>query len=347
MGAAGSAQVASLLGKAAAARGDTPVEEAATRCAASELDCGGGGVATDECPICLEPLDDTIVTQCAHQFCRECILALLSHVRTTAPCPLCREPVTRQSLMTLPRQSRFEQDLNDDTKWRSSAKIDALLDELQRAPCDAGPQGPPASDASTGKSIVFSQWTGMLDLVEVAMNKSLRGLRYVRLDGSMTVEERRQVMHRFRDDRRTRVLLLSLRAGCVGLNLTTASRVFLLDPWWNTALEEQAIGRVHRIGQTRPVEVVRFVVQGTVEERMLEMQRRKKSTAAALMFDDADLAGKVVAKKQMRMEELALCFEPVMDEGGEEEVAAGYTNEADDAVAYGQSCGIFLHECES
>ena len=281
--------------------------------------------SSSECPICLEPLDDTVVTACAHEFCRECILTLLSHVRTTAPCPLCREPVTRKDLMTLPRHNRFEHDIQDESMWKSSAKLNALIQELG-SESDA-PDLAVDNACDTGKAIVFSQWTGMLDLVEVAINRSTLPFRHVRLDGTMSVDDKRLALQRFREDPKTRVLLLSLRAGCVGLNLTSASRVFLLDPWWNTALEEQAIGRVHRIGQTRPVEIIRFIVQGTVEERMLEMQRRKQRTTASIMFDDSSIVSGEVPVRHLTMKELRLCFELPSSSGNEASAVGEEGNE--------------------
>ncbi|EOD08047.1 hypothetical protein EMIHUDRAFT_414962 [Emiliania huxleyi CCMP1516] len=146
----------------------------------------------------------------------------------------------------------------------------------------------------------------MLDLAERAVQREL-GVRTVRLVGAMSLDQRREALAAFREDRRVRVMLLSLRAGNVGLNLTAARRVFLLDPWWNPAVEEQAINRVHRIGQPEEVSVVRLVVQGTVEEKMLELQGRKRRNAERLL-DDAAGADEE-ASRQLRMSDLALCFE--------------------------------------
>ena len=89
----------------------------------------------------------------------------------------------------------------------------------------------------------------------------------------------------FREDERVTVLLMSLKCGSLGLNLTCASRVVMVDPWWNPTTEEQAIDRVHRIGQTRPVEVLRLTIQGTVEDRILALQDKKRKLAAAALGD--------------------------------------------------------------
>ena len=110
----------------------------------------------------------------------------------------------------------------------------------------------------------------MLDLIGAALRREPALSGFVRLDGAMSAEQRQAALHKFREDPKVKVLLLSLRAGGVGLNLTAAQHVFLMDPWWNPAVEEQAIDRVHRIGQLHPVKVTRFVVRGTVEERICE-----------------------------------------------------------------------------
>jgi SNF2 family DNA or RNA helicase len=88
---------------------------------------------------------------------------------------------------------------------------------------------------------------------------SLNGMNYVKMDGSMTTVTRKREIQRFKDDPSILVFLISIQAGGVGLNLVVANTVFIIEPWWNLAVEHQAIDRVHRIGQDRPVEVVRFI----------------------------------------------------------------------------------------
>jgi SNF2 family DNA or RNA helicase len=119
---------------------------------------------------------------------------------------------------------------------------------------------------------------------------SLRGaqIEWTRLDGS--TRDRAGVVARFQDDAGPPVLLISLQAGGTGLNLTAADHVFLLDPWWNPAVEEQAADRAHRIGQTRPVLVHRLVAADTVEERVLALQATKRSLAEAALGEAAAAA---------------------------------------------------------
>jgi SNF2 family DNA or RNA helicase len=146
---------------------------------------------------------------------------------------------------------------------RTSSKTELLLEALETAA------------AEEHKSLVFSQWTSMLDLLEPKLAE--RGHRFVRLDGSTS--DRGSVVQKFQTDPTISVFLVSLKAGGVGLNLTAADHVFLFDPWWNPAVEEQAFDRAHRIGQDKPVFVYRLVAADTVEERILDLQREKRALA--------------------------------------------------------------------
>ena len=150
-------------------------------------------------------------------------------------------------------------------KWRDSSKTSALVDYLKYKVSD------------TTKSVVFSQWTSMLDLVEIALQKS--GIKFVRLDGRMQRKDRESAVDNFKNDPEVSVCLISLKVGGIGLNLVWATHVFLLDPWWNPAIEQQAIDRVHRIGQEEGVTVIRFVIKGTVEERIMTLQKTKTKIA--------------------------------------------------------------------
>jgi SNF2 family DNA or RNA helicase len=154
----------------------------------------------------------------------------------------------------------------------SSSKVALLLEELETA----------AEDGH--KALVFSQWTALLDLVEPHLRAA--SIPFTRLDGS--TRDRAGVVAAFQDEAGPPVLLVSLKAGGTGLNLTAADHVFLLDPWWNPAVEDQAADRAHRIGQTRSVMVYRLVAENTVEEGILALQARKRGLfEAALGEGDA------------------------------------------------------------
>jgi len=157
----------------------------------------------------------------------------------------------------------------------SSSKVRLLVETLDEAVSEGH------------KALVFSQWTSMLDRVEPALKKA--GIPYVRLDGS--TRNRGAVVERFQDPEGPPVFLISLKAGGTGLNLTAADHVFLLDPWWNPAVEEQAADRAHRIGQDKPVFVYRLVTEDTVEERILELQDRKRALADAALGEASQAGG--------------------------------------------------------
>ncbi|CAM0906028.1 unnamed protein product [Alopecurus aequalis] len=130
----------------------------------------------------------------------------------------------------------------------------------------------------SAKGIVFSQFTSFLDLIEFSLHKS--GIKCVQLNGKMNMAEKGRAIDTFINDPDCRIFLMSLKAGGVALNLTVASHVFLMDPWWNPAVESQAQDRIHRIGQFKPIRSMRFVIKDTVEERILQLQEKKQ-----LVFD--------------------------------------------------------------
>ncbi|OTA03458.1 hypothetical protein A9Z42_0039410 [Trichoderma parareesei] len=146
----------------------------------------------------------------------------------------------------------------------SSAKIRELT-KLLRA------------EAHEHKFIVFSQFTSMLDLVEPFLRKE--GFAFTRYDGSMRNDAREESLRRLREDKKTRVLLCSLKCGSLGLNLTAATRVIIIEPFWNPFVEEQAIDRVHRLTQTVDVVVYKLTVKQTVEEGILDLQDKKRLLA--------------------------------------------------------------------
>ncbi|GAC1587676.1 MAG: hypothetical protein NVS3B25_03830 [Hymenobacter sp.] len=132
------------------------------------------------------------------------------------------------------------------------------------------------------KVLVFSQFVQHLALVRAALDE--RQLAYAYLDG--TTRDRPAEVTRFQEDEALKIFLISLKAGGVGLNLTAADYVFILDPWWNPAVEAQAVDRAHRIGQQRPVFTYKFITQGTVEEKILALQRRKLALVSELIATD-------------------------------------------------------------
>jgi SNF2 family DNA or RNA helicase len=141
------------------------------------------------------------------------------------------------------------------------------------------------------KAIVFSQFVSMLDLCEANLTRAGLGRRYVRLDGSMTAKVRDEAIASFRSKPDVFVFLISLKAGGLGLNLTTASVVFMIDPWWNPAIEDQALARVHRMGQTKQVYVRRLVARKTIEEQLIAIQEAKRAIATTVLSAGAGGGG--------------------------------------------------------
>jgi SNF2 family DNA or RNA helicase len=129
------------------------------------------------------------------------------------------------------------------------------------------------------KVLVFSQFVKQLVIYRNHFER--QGIPYVYLDGS--TQNRGDVVQRFQEDEKTRVFLISIKAGGVGLNLTEADYVFILDPWWNPAVEQQAIDRTHRIGQTKNVFIYKFITKDSVEEKILALQNRKLKVARSLI----------------------------------------------------------------
>lgn len=157
--------------------------------------------------------------------------------------------------------------VDPEQRAHGSAKLDALFEHLEQA-LDEG-----------HKALVFSQFTTLLAVVRRRLEEA--GIAYAYLDGR--TRRRAEPVRRFQQDPDCRVFLVSLKAGGQGLNLTAADYVFLLDPWWNPAVEAQAIDRAHRIGQSRPVFAYRIVARDTIEEKILELQEQKRQLADAIV----------------------------------------------------------------
>ncbi|OQP66355.1 helicase SNF2 [Niastella vici] len=153
-----------------------------------------------------------------------------------------------------------------------SVKTDLLMNELQ-------------NNLYNQKVLVFSQFTTMLNLLAEKCRE--QGISFFHLDGSTPPEKRIEMVNRFQEEgNTTNVFLISLKAGNAGLNLTAAGYVFLFDPWWNTAVQQQAIDRTHRIGQTKNVFAYKMICKDTIEEKIIQLQHHKKQLAEELISED-------------------------------------------------------------
>ncbi len=135
------------------------------------------------------------------------------------------------------------------------------------------------------KALIFSQFLGMLGLIREKLTEL--DVKFEYFDGSTAAPDREKAIQAFQNDEETRVFLISLKAGGVGLNLTAADYVYIVDPWWNPAVEQQAIDRTHRIGQTKNIFAYRMICKDTIEEKIMLLQEKKRSLAKDLIADDA------------------------------------------------------------
>ncbi|EEH33602.2 DNA repair protein RAD16 [Paracoccidioides lutzii Pb01] len=164
--------------------------------------------------------------------------------------------------------------------WETSAKIEKTMEILHDIQSRI-----PTGDDKPEKTIIFSQFTSLLDLLEVPILR--KGWGYRRYDGSMNPNQRNEAVMKFTDSKDCTIMLVSLKAGNAGLNLVAASQVIIFDPFWNPYIEEQAIDRAHRIGQVRPVVVHRILVKNTVEDRILDLQEKKRTLIEGALDEGA------------------------------------------------------------
>ncbi|NXV86713.1 HLTF factor, partial [Calonectris borealis] len=247
----------------------------------------------EECAVCLESLSFPVITRCAHVFCKPCIFEVIRSEQPNAKCPLCRNELRVEHLVECPLEEEIDSSYGkkSDQEWVSSSKINALMHalvELRR-------------NNPTAKCLIVSQFTTLLSLIEKPLKES--GFAFTRLDGSMAQKKRAEAIQCFQSSQAgsPTVMLLSLKAGGVGLNLTAASRVFLMDPAWNPAAEDQCFDRCHRLGQKHDVVITKFIVKDSVEENMLKIQNKKRELAAGAFATKKPSASEV---KQTKINEI-------------------------------------------
>lgn len=235
------------------------------------------------------------MTSCFHIFCTECIkdyrdsVQLFNHQSATSGnCPTCKAHVRFGYAALTRKDFEVEHDGHPEEPAKPGkktfegysgphTKTKALVEDLlqNKAQSEINPDEPPY------KSVVFSGWTSHLDLIEFALKAA--GITFTRLDGSMSRKARTQAMDAFRDDNSVHVILVSIMAGGLGLNLTAGNNVYVMEPQFNPAAEAQAIDRVHRLGQKRPVKCIRYIMNNSFEGDMLKLQDKKKKLASLSM----------------------------------------------------------------
>ncbi|KAJ1936911.1 DNA repair protein rad16, partial [Linderina pennispora] len=265
------------------------------------------GAASDDtfvCTICQEEAEDPILSKCKHIFCRVDAQHYVegADVGTKLRCPSCYQlfeidleqpeltnavnqrgsagygTSLMDSMVSTPKTMVYRRSIVnriDMNNWRSSTKIEALVEELSRH-----------RQANTNiKSLVFSQFVNFLDLIQWRLNRA--GFSVCRLDGRMSPVQRDAVIKTFMTRPEYTVFLVSLKAGGVALNLTEASHVYLADCWWNPAVEVQAMDRIHRMGQFRPIKVTRIIIENSIESRIIQLQKKKQWLADSTIGRDS------------------------------------------------------------
>ncbi|KIY50627.1 hypothetical protein FISHEDRAFT_39163 [Fistulina hepatica ATCC 64428] len=236
----------------------------------------------DECPICMDAMETPmLIPGCLHKSCKECIVAFLATCQARGQqtrCPLCSNgPIKEEELVEVMRHKHGDHNSEDAhpevtfrrNDFRSSTKLNALTRDLQQL----------KEKDPTFRAVVFSQFTSFMDLIEAALDRE--GFEHYRFDGSMDIKKRNAAVTAFRaPSEQAKIMVISLKAGGVGLNLTMANHVFMMDCWWNAATENQAIDRVHRLGQEKTVYVKHYIVSNTIEGRILRIQKRKTALVA-------------------------------------------------------------------
>ncbi|TAQ90241.1 hypothetical protein B7494_g1406 [Chlorociboria aeruginascens] len=260
------------------------------------------------------------MTPCYHIICKVCIDNYKSQIYEVAggnskvDCPICKQ---RIKIFYFPlRQGGVEEDEDSRVKGKSEGKYvkgiknysgpntkaqalvaDLLVSERQS---EENPFEPPI------KSVVFSGWTAHLDLIQKALEAN--AISFTRLDGKMTRTARGYALEEFRENPSIHVILVSIMAGGLGLNLTTANKVYVMEPQYNPAAEAQAVDRVHRLGQKRAVETVRYIMNDSFEEKMLELQEKKKKLASLSMDSQSRTSMDKAEAARRRLEDLRSLF---------------------------------------
>lgn len=262
-----------------------------------------------ECSICTRypiPFEDMILTRCGHSYCSNCIRGLLDYNAKNNKeqrCPKCRQVIKEDSFQKVRKKDfHFGDSLDDETfelyniSDKHSSKVEALFRHLQAL----------HTSSVSERVVIFSQFSSFLDIIEGELfRRGGRHYNVYKFNGTLSMNDRQSVLERFNNAKppnKLSVLLLTLKTGGVGLNLACASRVFMMDPWWSPSIEDQAIDRIHRIGQERPVKVVRFIVDNSIETKILKIQERKKRIGDVVAAEEEE-------RRNMRVEELKILFE--------------------------------------
>ncbi|ESL06979.1 DNA repair protein [Trypanosoma rangeli SC58] len=238
----------------------------------------GRALSVSVCGICKSEAVSAVTTKCGHCFCHECLFFRFreavdgENMAVRLPCPTCGTTITNSSIFKNNTLTSAERIANfKKRKLEMSTKLQMILDCI----------GSMRTNCPDDKMIIFSHFTSFMDVISVALDGL--DISHLRLDGTMTLSNRNVVIRRFQTSDDVRVILASKTATGVGLNLTAANHVLVVDPWWNPAIEEQAVHRCYRIGQKKHVHVTRIIIEDTIEQYCYEICQRKKEFGDAIL----------------------------------------------------------------
>jgi SWI/SNF-related matrix-associated actin-dependent regulator of chromatin subfamily A3 len=231
-----------------------------------------------ECSICFEEMEEStaaMLRTCHHVFCEGCLTTVSN--QSMRKCPLCRTGFVPADMIKKSTALEASQSSVQDKSEKASETLTALGPSPKLLALEAA-----IKEMSNGeRGVIFSQFTTFLDLVGPHLEKL--GYTYARIDGKKTGKQRAQALTLFATADGPDFMLCSLHAAGTGITLTAANHCFMMDTWWNVSVELQAQDRIHRIGQTRPVRVVRFVMKDSIEERMIALQESKAAMSKGAM----------------------------------------------------------------
>ena len=220
-------------------------------------------------PICRGDIKDSIVLKCGHMFCKKCFEQVQ---KDSELCSICQQKTSAEEMLFINSEKCRKLLDIDGSATKRGSKLIALQESIKEV------------ILREEKCIIFSQFLGMLDLIQKCIRDM--NIKFTRVDGRMATEDRAKYINKFAQNKNISVILISLKTGSIGLNLTAANNVFLVDPWWNPTIEDQAIDRVHRIGQVKKVNVKRFVCEKTIEEKVIKRNvEKRKMIKNVLHFD--------------------------------------------------------------
>eukprot|EP01083_Nonionella_stella_P117644 350837_1 len=266
-----------------------------------------------ECPICYEcPFDEPLQTPCRHIFCGECIRSVLDH---KSECPMCRKKVIISQLRKPPsreddtdqnnknhnqKEEKGDDDEDDEEdKIRFDSKLKVLVSELNKI----------RETKPNDKVLIFTSFSKSLDWMCSELQKN--GFEYRTLTGSMSMNKRKKQLAQFGDNPNVKVFVLTVRSGAVGITLTAANHVFMLEPPFNAALHRQAINRVYRLGQKKKVFIHTLIMKDSIEERIWNLNKEKQNQNQINRNQSNSLAGNISRDKSanLKQHEIEKLFE--------------------------------------